>query len=99
MPVRVAHRTTGIFLRAAGRPAGHLGYQIFEARWRHTMMRFINAWIGVQSRIAHDPIYQVVHDSRDVIHAAQPIVERWFFDRWLFLHQRPPPISTNVASA
>jgi hypothetical protein len=21
-------------------------------------------------------------DSRDVIHAAQPIVERWFFERW-----------------
>ena len=36
--------------------------------------------LRIQSRVDHDSVDQVIHDRRDVIHAAQSIVERWL--RW-----------------
>src|SRR5262249_40801464 len=39
------------------------------------MMRLIDLGIGVQPRIVHDAVDEVIHDRRDGVDAAQPLVE------------------------
>src|SRR3974390_2100616 len=43
----VRHGASGIFLRAAGCPADHFGYQVLEAGGWHFVMRFINRRVRI----------------------------------------------------
>ena len=47
------------------------------------MMRFIDLWIGVQLRVVHDTINQVIYDGGNRIDAPEPVIER--FLGWRFL--------------
>jgi hypothetical protein len=51
------------------------------------MMGFIDARIGIQSWIDHDPADEVFHDGGDVIHPTQSNIERLCS---LGLHRKPP---------
>ncbi len=79
--MRIAHRSPGIALRSAGRPAHHLGDVVLESGGRDAVMRLVDARVGVQPRIGHDTVDQVIDDGRDVIGAAKAIVERGSFGR------------------
>jgi hypothetical protein len=46
-------------------------------------MRFIDLWIGVQPRVVHDTINQVIYDGGNRIDAPEPVIER--FLGWRFL--------------
>jgi hypothetical protein len=59
------------------------------------MMGFIHPRIGIQARIDHDAINQVIDHHRDVIHASKPIVEGGFR---LDLHRRPPLVEITGES-
>src|SRR5439155_15392686 len=45
--VRLTHRASRIFLRAARSPADHFGNEVLKAGWRNLVMRFIHRWVGV----------------------------------------------------
>jgi hypothetical protein len=73
--VRFVHGASGVFLRAAAGPADHFRDQVFES-WRgHTMVRFINPGIHVQSRVNHDAVNEVVDDGGDGVDAAEALVK------------------------
>src|SRR2546430_1788797 len=74
--VRLAHRAPSIFLRSAARPAHHLSNEIFEARWRDFMVGFVHGWVGVQPRVSHDAVNEIVNDAGDAVNSAESIVER-----------------------
>ena len=71
MGVGVVHVLTCIFLGTAGGPADHFGDQVFEAGPGHAMVGFIHLRIGVELRVVHDAIDEVVHHGSDGIDAAQ----------------------------
>ena len=50
--MRLTHRASGIFLRAACGPADHFRDQILEARGWYSMMRFVHGGIGVQAEVS-----------------------------------------------
>jgi hypothetical protein len=74
--MRLRHRLARVFLRAARSPADHLGHEVLESRGRHAMVRFVHKRIGVQSRVNHNSVYEVVHHGSDAIDATKPAVER-----------------------
>jgi hypothetical protein len=76
MTIRIAHRSPGIALRSAARPAHHLGEVVLESGGRDAAMRRGDARIGIQPRIGHDTVDQIIDDGRDVMDAAKAIVER-----------------------
>jgi len=67
MFVIISHRSTGIVLRPTGRRADHFCYKVLESRGLHAMMGFINSWVGIQTRVDHDPVDEVIHDGGDII--------------------------------
>ena len=73
--VRFAHGASGIFLRAAARPANHFGDEILEAgRW-NLVMRFVHKWVGIEPRISHDAVNEIVNDARNAINSAEAFVK------------------------
>src|SRR5215467_1885580 len=61
MAMRVRHRFPCIFLRTARSPADHLGDQVLESRRRHAMVRFVHQRVGIQSRVHHDSVDEIIH--------------------------------------
>src|SRR5712692_2614240 len=96
MGMRVRHRLTCVFLRAACSPANHLRDQVLEARRRHAMVRFVYQGIGIQSRVYHDSVNEVVHHGSDAIHATKSVVERGLF-QWLHMNLRLAQQCTRAA--
>jgi hypothetical protein len=43
MLMRLTHRASGIFLRAAARPADHFGNEILETGWRDLVVSFVHS--------------------------------------------------------
>ena len=73
--VRLVHGASGVFLRAAAGPADHFRDQVFESRRGHTMVRFIDPGIRVQSRVDHDAVNEVIDDAGDWVDAAEALVK------------------------
>ena len=73
--MRLVHGSPGVFLRAAGGPADHFRDQVFESRRGHTMVRFIDPGIRVQSRVDHDAVNEVIDDGGDGVDAAEAFVK------------------------
>src|SRR5437868_3265527 len=67
VPVRALHVLAGVFLRTSGGPAQHLGNQIFEACRRYLVVRIVDQEIGVEPRVGHYAIDEVVYDGRDAV--------------------------------
>src|SRR5713226_3370276 len=76
--MRVRHRPASVFLWAARSPADHLSHQVLESRRWHAMMRFVYQGIGIQSRVCHDSVDEIVYDCRNAIHATESVVEEGF---------------------
>jgi hypothetical protein len=49
------------------------------SRRRHAMVCFVHQRIGVQSRVCHDSVDEVVHHGGDAVDAAKSVVERELF--------------------
>ena len=87
--MRVGHRASGVFLWAARRHPDHLGNQIFETGWRNLVVRFVHGRVGVQARISHDAIDEIIDHRRDAINPAETLVEgrliclSWHGDAWM----------------
>src|SRR5258707_7160335 len=64
-----------VFLRTSGGPAQHLGNQVFEACRRHLVVRVVDQGIGIEPRIGHHAVDEVVHDGRDAVDTAEPLVK------------------------
>ncbi len=77
MLVRISHRSTGILLRSTGRRADHFYYKVPESRGCHSMMGVIHSWVGIQTRVDHDPVDDLIHDGRDIINTPQPLIKTW----------------------
>src|SRR5258705_5225845 len=75
VPVRALHVLAGVFLRTSGSPAQHLGDQVFEACRRYLVVRVIDQGIGVEPRVGHHTVDEVVYDGRDAIDTAEPLVK------------------------
>src|SRR5258707_7687104 len=75
MPVRALHVLAGVFLRASGGPAQHLGNQVFEACRRYLVVRVVDQGIGVEPRIGHHAVDEVVYDGCDAVDTAEPLVK------------------------
>ena len=58
--VGIVHRFAGVFLGTTRCPANHLGYQVFEASAGNTVMGFVDFRVGVETRVVHDTIDEVV---------------------------------------
>src|SRR5262245_35171553 len=76
MCVRILHRLATVLLRPARRPADHFGDQVLESGRRHFVMRLVHLGIGVQFRILHDPVDEVIDHRGDGINTAETFVER-----------------------
>ena len=65
--------------------------------YRH--MRFVHEGIGIQSRIDHDSVDQVVYDGSDAVDTAKSIVKRGLF--WLHgvFPQRKSVPETDVGNS
>ena len=50
-------------------PADHLGHEALESRGGNAMVRFVHSRIGIQSRIYHDPVDEVVYHGSDAINS------------------------------
>src|ERR1700716_2975641 len=75
VPVRALHVLAGVFLRTSGGPAQHLGNKVFEACRRYLVVRVIDQGIGIEPRIGHHAVDEVVHDGRDAVDTAEPLVK------------------------
>src|SRR5947199_6661813 len=75
VPVRALHVLAGVFLRTYSGPAQHLGNQVFEACRRYLVVRLVDQGIGVEPRIGHHAVDQVVYDGRDAIDTAEPLIK------------------------
>ena len=80
--MRIRHGLTCVFLRPACSPADHLGHQVLESRRRNAMVGFVHLRVGVQSRVYHDSVDEVIHHGGDAIDTPKSVVKREFF-RWL----------------
>ncbi len=58
----------GIFLRTPGGPAQHLGNQ--KACRRYLVVRIVDQGIGVEPRVGHHAVDEVVYDGRDAVDTA-----------------------------
>src|SRR5262249_7480036 len=68
--VRALHVLAGVFLRTSGGPAQHLGNQVLEACRRHFVVRLVDQGIGVEPRVGHHAVDEVVYDGRDAVDTA-----------------------------
>src|SRR5258708_5084874 len=75
MPVRALHVLAGVFLRTSGGPAQHLGNKVFEACRRYLVVRVVDQGIGVEPRVGHHTVDEVVYDGRDAVDTAEPLVK------------------------
>src|ERR1700692_2814537 len=75
MTVRALHVLAGVFLRTSGGPAQHLGNQVFEACRRYLVVCVVDQGIGVEPRIGHYAVDEVVYDGRDAVDTAEPLVK------------------------
>src|SRR5258705_6396560 len=75
MPVRALHVLAGVFLRTSGGAAQHLGNQVFEACRRYLVVRVVDQGIGVEPRVGHHTVDEVVYDGRDAVDTAEPLVK------------------------
>src|SRR5229473_5168086 len=75
VPVRALHVLAGVFLRTSGGPAQHLGNQVFESCRRYLVVRVVDQGIGVEPRIGHHAVDEVVYDGRDAVDTAEPLVK------------------------
>src|SRR5258708_6303332 len=75
MPMRVGHGPPGIVLRAAARPANHLGGKILKTRRWHLMMGFVHGGICIQTRVGHDAVDEIINNGCDAVDSAQSLVE------------------------
>src|SRR6266566_2025026 len=75
VPMRALHVLAGVFLRTSGGPAQHLGNQVFEACRRYLVVRVVDQGIGVEPRIGHHTVDEVVYDGRDAVDTAEPLVK------------------------
>ena len=73
--MRTLHVLAGVFLRTSGGPAQHLGNQVFEACRRYLVVRVVDQGIGVEPRIGHHAVDEVVYDGRDAVDTAEPLVK------------------------
>jgi hypothetical protein len=73
--IKACH-STRVLLGATGRPADHLGHQELEPCRCHAMVGFVDARVGVQPGIDHDPIDEVIDHGGDVVHATQAVIQR-----------------------
>src|SRR5207302_4718585 len=67
-------------------PAQHLGNQVFEACRRYFVVRVVDQGIGVEPRIGHHAVDEVIYDGRDAVDTAEPLVK---VGRILRGHWRP----------
>ncbi len=74
--MRVAHRPARVLLRAAGRPADHLGNEVLEACRGDPVVRLVHRRVLIQPVIIHDAVDEVVDDRGDVVNPAEPVVKR-----------------------
>src|SRR5438552_5923268 len=75
VPVRALHVLAGVFLRTSGGPAQHLGNQVFKALRRYLVVRVVDQGIGVEPRISHHAVDEVVYDGRDAVDTAEPLIK------------------------
>jgi hypothetical protein len=73
----IPHGTPAILLGTPSRPADQFGDEVLEPSPGHPMMRFIDLRIGVQPRIVHDAVNQVIDDGSNRIDAPKPVIERF----------------------
>src|SRR2546428_2497411 len=74
--MRVGHGAPGILLRPPTGPAHHFRHQVLEAgRWK-PVVGFVDERIGVEARIDHDAIDEIVHDRCNAVDTTEPFVER-----------------------
>jgi hypothetical protein len=41
------------------------------------MMGFFHSWVGIQARVDHDSVDEVIDDGRDTIYTPQPLIKTW----------------------
>jgi hypothetical protein len=58
--------STRVVLWTSGRVGEHLRHEVLEPRRQHAVVRLIDARIGVQPVVDHDPVDEVVDDGGDV---------------------------------
>src|SRR5207245_4211378 len=75
VPMRALHVLTGVSLRTSSGPGQHLGNQVFEACRRYLVVRVVDQGIGVEPRIGHHAVDEVVYDGRDAVDTAEPLVK------------------------
>ena len=87
VPVRALHVLAGVLLRTSGGPAQHLGNKVFEACRRYLVVRVVDQGIGVEPRVGHHTVDEVVYDGRDAVDTAEPLVKvgRILRGHWHFL--------------
>src|SRR5437660_12831464 len=58
-----------------GPPAAQhsIGNQVFEACWRYLVVRLVDQGIGVEPRIGHQAVDEVIYDGRDAVAAAEAL--------------------------
>src|SRR2546425_4298200 len=90
MPVRALHVLAGVFLRTSGGPAQHLGNKVFEACRRYLVVRVVDQGIGVEPRIGHHAVDEVVYNGRDAVRYRRAARKGWENPAWPLA---PPPAS------
>ena len=73
--VRLTHRASRIFLRAARGPADHFGNEILEAGRRNLVMGFVHGGVRVQAGIIHDVVDKVIDHGRDAVNSTKALIE------------------------
>jgi hypothetical protein len=51
-------------------------------------MGFVHSWIGVQPRVSHDPVNEIVDHAGNAINSPEPFVERWLARLFVLLNPR-----------
>ncbi len=76
--VGIPHGAPAVALGSAGRLANLLGNQIFEASPGNAVVSLIDERIGIESRVVHDAVDEIVHDCGNGIDATETLVKcRW----------------------
>src|SRR5205814_7241331 len=85
----------------SGGPAQHLGNQVFEACRRYLVVRVIDQGIGIEPRIGHHAVDEVVHDGRDAVDTAEPLVKvrRVLRGHWQLLLPHSAKVDTRSRSS
>ena len=65
----------GVTLRASRGLTHLLRHQVFEARSRYLVVRLVHLGIGVEPRVAHDAVDEIIHHRGDRINAAESFIQ------------------------